>query len=261
MTCHRHASFALALTAAAWSAAADSGQNEVLWREDFDGLSPASAWLDNVIVQPDGGSNDSACVEAAYHLVRGDKNSGSNRMVKNIPFAEQAGPEVTLSYRVKFMEDFDTGMGGKFLGVGPEHFATGGRNVTPEGWSARVVMVGRVPHVYVYDQDKDVKFGRKLPPLDDTPLTKGDWHAVSLHVRLNSGADTHDGLVELYVDGVLRAGFAGARLRGVTSPATLPSVVLFHTFLGGTGVGTPLGTQHARFDDLSVHAGLFVLEQ
>ncbi len=227
----------------------------VLFGETFNDDVEWSSWSDHVQIRPYGGPDNSRNAMATYDLVRSSSGSGSNRIVRNLAFTNPTSTATTLSYRIKFESDFTTTMGGKFLGVGPVNFVTGGRNTRPDGWSARVVMDGRVPHLYIYDQDRNTPFGRKIAPTDMTPLPTGQWHSISLYVSLNSAGDVSDGTVELHVDGVKRAEFRNARLRGVTTSDTLARTMLFHTFFGGASTGTPIGTAHARFDDIYVREG------
>lgn len=116
-------------------------------------------------------------------------------------------------------------------------------------------MTDRVPTIYVYDQDRTSPFGKKIEPLTTASLPRNQWHSISLYVRLNSGANASDGLIELYVNGTKRAEYKNVRLRGVTTDDTRANTLLFHTFFGGTDTGEPIGTAHARFDEIYVREG------
>jgi hypothetical protein len=106
---------------------------------------------------------------------------------------------------------------------------------------------------------------------------------VTLHVRLNSSAEAHDGLVRLYLDGALAREEAGLRLRADTSGDSRIRNLFFSTFFGGneskrlyclahpseapycavadplaTVTWAPAQTSYVRFDNLAVYPGFRV---
>ena len=187
---------------------------------------------------------------------------GSERLVKHLPLG-QRGPEYTLNYDVKFADDFQFVGGGKLHGLGPDKPVTGGDPIRPDGWSARVMWreKGRV-ELYTYHQDQKDKYGDHGTVVRPTFFMPGRYHAVSLHVRVNSAAARADGFIRLYIDGVLVERHEGLRLRGTDGPGTLIGEFLFSTFHGGNDPGwapkTAAGEYtnvHAWFDNFAIWPG------
>lgn len=189
---------------------------------------------------------------------------GSKRVVVGHRLPRSAD-EMTLCYHVRFAEDFQFVRGGKLHGLGPDEKVTGGQPMRPDGWSARVMFrAGGRLHTYLYTQDKDSKWGVGRPA-EDFRFEKGRWHAVSIHVRLNSEAQKADGFTHVYVDGRRVIEHEGIRFRGQLGPATQISQALFSTFHGGnkpawspTDADGRFTTVHAWFHGLAVYEGLHV---
>ncbi len=111
-------------------------------------------------------------------------DQGSRRIVLQYPLGE-SGAEFTLNeYDVRFDEDFQVTRGGKLHGLAPENRVTGGNQVVPEGWSARVNFSGDGGvRSYLYSQRQDGTYGNSVAN-PDFRFEKGRCHAVSLHVKL-----------------------------------------------------------------------------
>jgi len=184
---------------------------------------------------------------------------GSERVVVRYPM-EEGVEEASLSFDVKFGEDFQWTMGGKLHGLGPAAPVTGGRNRKPEGWSARMMfMRGGRCSTYLYDQDRTKKWG--VGDRTEEPVfTRGKWHRVRLRVRLNE-AGRANGWARVFVDGREVVRTDGVEFRGIEGKETLIREVLFSTFHGGNTMrwtpvdsdGNPV-TVYAWFDNFVVEA-------
>ena len=186
---------------------------------------------------------------------------GSERIVLRFPLP-RSSDEMTLCYDVRFEEDFQFVRGGKLHGLGPVRPVSGGNPMTPEGWSARVNF-GRDGGIrsYLYVQDKPGRYGLSQGATSFR-FEKGRWHAVSLHVKLNSGPDVSDGFVRIHVDGALLVDQGDLRFRAATGRDTLISQFLFSTFHGGSNPDWApkkedgsYATVHAHFDNIAVYTG------
>lgn len=207
---------------------------------------------------PGEGVDGGRAVRAAYV----GSDVGSDRIVVGVPLPA-AGDEYTLNYDVRFDRGFQFVKGGKLHGLGPAKPVTGGDPIRPDGWSARVMWRrGGEIETYTYHQDQPGKYGERAR-VDRTFLFEpGRWHAVSLHVRVNSPASASNGLVRLHVDGVLVETRDAARLRAADGDATRITQLLFSTFHGGNdptwaprGADGGYATVYAYFDNLAVFPG------
>ena len=189
---------------------------------------------------------------------------GSRRMVSRHRLPERGG-EMTLCYDVNFPRDFQFVRGGKLHGLGPEAPVTGGKPMTPAGWSARVVFTGDGGvATYLYTQDKNSRYGEKVIA-KNFRFVPGRFHAVSLHVGLNSAPDLADGFAEIYVDGRLVVNHRGVRFRSTVDGKSLIRKMLFSTFHGGhepewapRDADGRFAKVTATFDNFAVHSGKHV---
>jgi hypothetical protein len=191
---------------------------------------------------------------------------GSRRVVHSIPLGEQ-NPECTLVYNVKFDEGFDFARGGKLHGLGPASPVTGGKDVHPEGWSARV-MFGEngEARTYLYNQNQKGKYGQGKVG-QTFRFEPGRYHTVALHVKINN-SEGADGFAHIYVDGKLVVAHDDVRFRGVDGDDTEISQLLFSTFHGGSSPDWApkdeegnYRTIYAWFDNISVYRGKFIPEE
>jgi hypothetical protein len=186
---------------------------------------------------------------------------GSNRVVFREPLAA-ATEEATLVFDVMFDADFQFVRGGKLHGVGPAGPVTGGHAMEPHRWSSRAVFApeGRVSP-YLYVQNKPGQYG--LTQRSDSPVfTKGRYHRVALHTRLNSAPDVADGFAWVYVDAKRVAGLDGMIFRAELGDNTLIQTFLFSTFHGGNSPAfAPTDEQgnytnvHAYFANVTIYDG------
>ncbi len=191
---------------------------------------------------------------------------GSERIVQRHDLDREM-PEATLSYDVKFAEDFQFVRGGKLHGLGPASPVTGGHDREPHRWSARVNFSGdESVRTYVYDQDPDAVYGVGAGPGNGFTFTRDQYHAISMHMKLNDPEES-DGFVHIYVDGDLVVQHDGLRIRGAGGDETLIQTLLFSTFHGGsspqwapTDEDGDYTTVHAYFANFAVHEGQSVRE-
>ena len=118
--------------------------------------------------------------------------------------------EYTIEQTVKFADDFDAVLGGKFgFGMtGGTGETTSGGSVNPAGFSvthmwrpsATPGMIALV--LYTYQANR--KFNNGGTWGDDNPIglvTLGEWHAVKTVIGLNSDASKADGYMRVSIDG------------------------------------------------------------
>ena len=185
---------------------------------------------------------------------------GSERVLLRFPLSRRV-TEATLSFDVRFGEDFQWVKGGKLHGLGPDEPVTGGRERSPEKWSARLMFDGKGgSKSYLYEQSPDKKYG--VGGSSKAPVfKKGVWHHVVMRVKLNSQGEA-DGTFSASVDGKEVNKETSVKFRGSDDRETLISTMLFSTFHGGN---TPsfaprdkdgkYTTVHADFDNFTVVEG------
>ena len=186
---------------------------------------------------------------------------GSRRIVEEFPLSESAD-EVSLSFDVNFEKDFDFTRGGKLHGIGPKNRVTGGKAMTKNGYSVRLMFGSKGGlKSYIYHQDQRGKYGDSKVA-SGFSFKRGRYYALTLHTKLNSTAEAKDGFVRVYVDGKLKIDHKGLRFRGSEDRDTLFSQLLFSTFHGGnTRAWAPqnadgsFATVHALFDNFAVYKG------
>ena len=213
-----------------------------------------------ITLAPDAGPDGSNAIRVTYE---GD-DRGSKRVVVSPPLPRRVN-EATLCYRVRFASDFQFVLGGKLHGLGPQRPITGGDDMKPDGWSARVMWKDNGSlRTYIYHQDKPAKWGQG-EIADGFYFQPGRWYSVSIQVRVNSQPDVADGFTHVYVDGQLVVAHDNLRLRGVSGDRALIGKFLFNTFHGGNkpkwAPTLPDGsypTVTADFDDIAVYEGAFV---
>ncbi|MEM9479957.1 MAG: polysaccharide lyase [Verrucomicrobiota bacterium] len=234
---------------------------DILLSETFDGnlsegLAATVIANDYVSLAKDAGPDGSNAVKVDY--VGYEK--GSKRVTARQKLASTV-EAATLSFDVKFADDFQWVLGGKLHGLGPKSPITGGNKRRPEGWSARVMFKsdGRSA-TYLYDQDEMKKWG--AGETTTGPVFKaGQWHHVILQVRLNDPEKTN-GFVRILVDGEEVMMTPDVTFRGTGGKNTGIQRFLFNTFHGGQSPqhapvdesGSPT-TVHAWFDNFLVVEG------
>lgn len=248
-------------TACCFSSASMAGQ--VLYQENF------SNGIGNFNHSSAHWRSGAKNIEVTYDVRRtfdSDGNAiktGSGNPMNGTFGISQNAIDATIRYRVNLRDGYPT-MGGKFFGLGPASPITGCKDITREGWSARVVIRDRKPQLYLYDQSKpDGQCGARYEGSEE--LTVGEWAEIGLYVKLNSRGSASDGLAILYVDGkeaVRKEGikFYGGSSANVPIPAKIQKVVRT-TFLASpysrseVGNSSPFLTAKALFDNFVVERG------
>jgi hypothetical protein len=132
-----------------------------LWAEDFeadaqDGAARQLALHPLLKIAEGEGVGGGNALRAIYQ----GYEQGSRRMVVRVPLPE-AGEEMTLCYDVRFPEGFQFVRGGKLHGLGPQRPVSGGNEMVPEGWSARVNFgQNGMIRTYLYVQNKSGRYGQ-----------------------------------------------------------------------------------------------------
>ena len=160
---------------------------------------------------------------------------GSRRVVV-LAALPQPAMAYSLSFAVKFCEGFDFAKGGKLHGLGPKKPVSGGKPMTPLGWSARLSFrPGGGLQTYAYHQDQPGKYGQ-IKVAKDFNFVPGRYYRIDMRLTLNEPASAANGKVEVSVDGQKRIEHTGLRFRAEEGEDGLIQKFLFSTFHGG---GTP----------------------
>lgn len=229
--------------------------------ENFDGIF-FSKFTQSVLrskngsIAPRSGIENSNALKISY---KGYKH-GSKRVVATELF-DEGHTTATLEFGVKFCPNFNFVKGGKLHGLGPVHPITGGKKITPSGWSARLMFRKNGGLMtYVYHQDMTGKFGT-IKTAKDFKFIPDRYYKIKMIVHLNSQPDADDGWVNVYVDEEKVISHTNLRFRSVIKQESEINKFLFSTFHGGsTQDWAPLGgdgeytTECAYFDDFSVIA-------
>jgi hypothetical protein len=148
--------------------------------------------------------------------------------------------------------------GGKLPGFGPNKHTTGCDDIEPSGWSARLMWSGSERlRTYTYHQDRQSPCGDVTNA--DPNIAVGQYHAISIFLRINSAPTSADGILSLYIDGVRRVHLPTIRWRQDISRASEITKFMFSTFYGGADRSySPSKITHARFDNFAIYSGLRV---
>ncbi len=239
--------------------AEESGGPVLVFAEDFES-EPYSFQHSNV--EPAPGEGVDGGTAALFTYVGSDV--GSDRIVRRITLDER-GTEYTLSYDVRFDEDFQFVRGGKLHGLGPDRVISGGQERRPDGWSARVNFAGGGGvRTYIYEQDGETQWGVGRSSSGFT-FERGRYHAVSLHLKLNDPPEEANGFAHVHVDGEQVISHDDLRLRGEAGEHTHISQFLISTFHGGSSPEwAPMDEDgeyvdvYAWLDNIEVHRGRYV---
>lgn len=192
---------------------------------------------------------------------------GSKRVISVIDLPRTLN-HATLHFDVLFPPDFQFVRGGKLHGFGPANRVTGGGNITPAGWSARMMFKenGRMA-TYTYCHNKDTKWGRGGQ--DTHPFSfdnyRGRYMTVTLYVRLNHPPTEKNGLSMIFINGKHVHVDNNIQFRTVDHEKSKIQTFLFSTFHGGSGKKWApkddrgdFTTVSAYFDNFEVYAGKHV---
>lgn len=175
-------------------------------------------------------ADDNPLHEKIINVSYQGSSRGSDRIVKyfSLPMPVLGAK---LSYAVKFDQNFQWVKGGKLLGLGPNKPTTGGRAKAYDSWSIRVMFLENgYLGVYLYDQDRDSKFGHIISNRDKH-LNLGEWYNISLEVCLNTKSQL--GWFRLFVNDILEVSKYGVKYRAIYNSDSKVSRFMFSTFFGG----------------------------
>lgn len=203
------------------------------------------------------GLNNSSCIEVSYV----GNERGTERVVRAL-LLPKAIAEGTLSFYVKFEEGFQFVRGGKLHGFGPLDKITGGNPIIPTGWSARMMFMDKgTVKPYIYHQKMKGQYGEGEKTTEPY-FSTGQYHLVSMYMKVNSPASASNGSYELWIDGQMTSKMENIQFRSAEGDGTLINNIMFNTFLGGSDPSwAPKDeegnyiTQKAWFDDISIFEG------
>lgn len=226
-----------------------------VYSESFEALATGQSWLSMSRAEVEGncGVGGGNCLRVE-HVPSSVGTARIGAMI-DLPPANS----YTLHYDVFFEPGFEFVKGGKLPGFAPLYQVTGCDTSIDEGWSVRLMWgPNGIVKPYVYHQDSQSRCGEG-PVSQDFNFQIGRWHAVSLHVTVNSEYDSHDGLVRLFVDGREIVYYDQLRLRGVIGESSEIKRLFFANFFGGSDSSwSPSKTVYMRFDNFSVDPGLAI---
>lgn len=180
---------------------------------------------------------------------------------KRLPDTEEA----TFEYRVRFQgtgasNEFFWAAGGKLPGLGGSSLARGipvGCTQNPSsienGFSARLMWRrGGDLVVYTYLPDRTGTCGTDL--VFFTGAQPNRWYTLRQRIKLNTPGQ-RNGVLEMYVDGVLRLRRSDMFYRAAGKSAVRINDVLFHTYRGGSDTDARFFSPNndwVQFDDFRV---------
>jgi hypothetical protein len=184
-------------------------------------------------------------------------NDGSPRLVKRSTL-NQSVTTATLSFDMKLHSKFEFVKGGKLHGLGGGTGTTAGADITPDGWSVRMMWrTNGVPQLYIYHQDRKDDYGDSFPVTTGFKFGKSTWYRIDIQVQMNSAVGSKDGSAVLFIDGVRQAEAPNLNLTGIQSVQI--DQFQFSTFFGGHDSSwSPSTTQYIYFDNFVVTPGLTV---
>lgn len=179
-------------------------------------------------------------------LVAGEGREGSQALRVDYEGYERGSPRVVispriepaeqyeLSYWVQFCDGFDFSQGGKLHGLGPSNPVTGGKAITPEGWSARLMFRhdGGL-QTYVYHQNMAKRYGDAEVALDFA-FQPSQYHHIVMRVALNDLTEEASGSMVVWVDDELVIEHNELRFRDQATLDSTTQRLLFSIFHGGS---------------------------
>ena len=240
----------------------DMDAGAILLKETFDqdtqtGLAQRLLDHRHITLAKGAGPDGSDAIRVAYVGYQ----RGSQRVVAPFPL-DSTVEAATLSFDVRFEQDFQWVRGGKLHGLGPQHPVTGGRKRRPDGWSARL-MWGRDGRcsTYLYDQNARRKWAAGRGS-GKTVFSAGQWHNVLLQVSLNTPGQ-ENGFARVFVDGQEVINHENVAFRGTDGDDARIQQFLFSTFHGGSSpqhapvdAAGNFTTVYAFFDNIVITEGI-----
>ncbi|MGZ3805344.1 MAG: polysaccharide lyase [Pseudobdellovibrionaceae bacterium] len=225
-------------------------------KEDSNIFARFSHLKDLVEIAPGAGVNGSAGFKITYK----GNNEGSRRLVAKFKLSK-AVTEASLSYDVKFDEDFQFVKGGKLHGLGPIHPITGGQPMKESGWSSRVMFEesGAVA-TYLYHQNKSCEYGETRIG-KDFQFEKGKFYALTLYTKLNSAPFQTDGEARIYINGKLITEQKNILFWKSNAEESKIFNFLFSTFHGGHDTTWAPKNKDGRFTEVHAIFDNFVVEE
>jgi hypothetical protein len=145
--------------------------------------------------------------------------------------------EIYWTFRIKYQNDFDWALGAKLPGVGfgfVQTVASGGAGpgIGDKGASLRLMQVaGGKLKLYVYHHSMGNTYGDDMGQGTFGQLKRGEWQELTVRVVANQIGKAN-GIMQVWLDGVLVASAQNIEMRTATSPQRINSLAL-HTFMGG----------------------------
>jgi len=173
-----------------------------------------------------------------------------------VPIILASKDQYFASYYLRFSENFDFRLGGKLPGLAGGALCSGGRTCDgTNGFTARFMWRknGKVV-LYLYHMDKPDKWGEDIPLVfpsgEQVVFERGKWYRIVERVKVNSTANSHDGEVEVWVNGIHVLLKQGIRF---VSNGEKVDRFYFSTFHGGSGSEwAPNETCYIWYDDLII---------
>jgi hypothetical protein len=117
--------------------------------------------------------------------------------------------QYTLRYRIKYDENFESGLHGKQFGLSGGQGYTGGYGeacrTNGDGWSARLQFDSHdediTNQMYIYHSEMTGTYGESLGTNNIRySLQRGTWHTITLRVTMQSDPSQKDGRIEVWCD-------------------------------------------------------------
>lgn len=170
--------------------------------------------------------------------------------------------QYTLEYRIRYDDDFETGLHGKQFGLSGGKGYTGGLGETcrlnGDGWSVRIQFDAHADEIsnqlYVYHCEMKGAYGESLGT-HRSPFyfKRGEWHQIKLRVTMQSAASARDGGIEVWCDNQKKIDVPTVRFVSKESGRRIDCLRL-ESFPGGAGI-IPTRNSFLQVDDLHWEAG------
>lgn len=171
--------------------------------------------------------------------------------------------QYTLEYRVRYDDDFETGLHGKQFGLSGGEGYTGGLGepcrVNGDGWSVRLQFDAHADEIsnqlYVYHCEMKGDYGESLGT-HRSPFyfKRGEWHQIKLCVTMQSAPSARDGRIEVWCDNEKKIDVQSIRFVSKESGRRIDCLRL-ESFPGGAGI-IPTRNSFLQVDDVRWEAGI-----